>query len=98
MGQPLTDSVLTKKDLMEKWNEIVTDQTLKIDDMRAFVAAQNQIALCFMAVYCFHHLGSTGLKGCLHSIGRGFGLASPDTCRWAKTKVIGLFIGPKYQQ
>ena len=55
--------VLTKSELMENWNEIVTDPALRIDDLRKFVE-QLETPLLFRGEYVVSTTsGTTGLKG-----------------------------------
>lgn len=99
--KPLSElPILTKKDLMDNWNDIVTDNTLTIDDLRAFITTQtpNNPQL-FRGEYVVSTTsGSTGLKG-IFAFNRDewlWGLASHGRItEWAKAKVIGLIHRPK---
>lgn len=101
MDKPLNElPILTKKELMENWNDVVTDQTLKLDDLRAFVESQTPDSpLLFRGEYIVSTTsGSTGLKG-VFAFNKNewlWGLASHGrTTDWAKAKIIGLFPRPK---
>lgn len=55
--------VLTKADLMAHWDEVVTDRSLRLDDVRRFVEALETPSL-FRGEYIVSTTsGSTGLKG-----------------------------------
>jgi len=96
MDRPIRDlPVLTKNELMENWNDIVTDRTLNIDDLRKFVDGQlPDNPLLFRGEYVVSTTsGSTGLKG-VFAFNRDewlWGLASHGRAmEWAKKNVIGL--------
>jgi putative adenylate-forming enzyme len=101
MDKPLHElPVLTKKEVMENWNDIVTDPTLKIDELRKFIEAQiPDNPLLFRSEYVASTTsGSTGLKG-VFVFNRDewlWGLASHGRAtEWAKAKTIGLLHRPK---
>lgn len=101
IDKPLRDlPVLTKKELMENWNDIVTDRTLKIDDLRNFIAAQQpDHPLLYRGEYVVSTTsGSTGLKG-VFAFNRDewlWGLASHSRATtWAKAKILGLLHRPR---
>ena len=87
--------VLTKNELMEHWNDLVTDRTLNIDDLRMFVDRQlPDNPLLFRGEYVVSTTsGSTGLKGAF-AFNRDewlWGLASHGRAmEWAKKTVIHL--------
>src|SRR6185369_5591604 len=96
MDRPIRDlPVLTKNELMENWNDIVTDRTLNIDDLRKFVDGQlPDNPLLFRGEYVVSTTsGSTGLKG-VFAFNRDewlWGLASHGRAmEWAKKDIIGL--------
>ena len=55
--------VLTKKILMEHWNEVVTDQSLKLDEVREFIEGADAPRLFRNEYVVSTTSGSTGLKG-----------------------------------
>jgi len=55
--------VLTKKNLMENWNELVTDRTLRLDDLREFIGSLDTPRLFRNQYVGATTSGSTGLKG-----------------------------------
>ena len=62
--KPLQDlPVLTKKELMENWNEVVTDRTLKLNELREFIESLNVPRLFRDQYVASTTSGSTGLKG-----------------------------------
>ncbi len=91
--------VLTKADLMAHWNEVVTDPSLKLDDLRKFVEVQTEdsISLYRNEYVVSTTSGSTGLKG-VFAFNRTewlWSLASHGRAmEWAGTN-IGLFRRPR---
>lgn len=55
--------VLTKKNLMENWNEVTTDRTLRLDDLREFIESCDVPRLFRNQSVASMTSGSTGLKG-----------------------------------
>ena len=55
--------VLTKKILMEHWNEAVTDQSLKLDEVREFIEGADAPRMFRNEYVVSTTSGSTGLKG-----------------------------------
>ncbi|MEO7991329.1 MAG: hypothetical protein ABI663_17390 [Chryseolinea sp.] len=84
--------VLTKQELMENWNQIVTDPTLKIDSLRKFVESLDTPLLYNGEYIVSTTSGTTGLKG-IFAFNRNewlWGLASHGRATdWAGAK-IGL--------
>ena len=84
--------VLTKKELMENWNEVVTDRTLKLDELREFIESLSVPRLFRDQYIASTTSGSTGLKG-IFAFNRDewlWGVASHGrTIGWA-----GARIGP----
>ena len=81
---------------MENWNELVTDQSLKIEDLRKFIEEQTpDNPLLYRGDYVISTTsGSTGIKG-VFAFNKNewlWGLASHERItEWAKAKVIGFF-------
>lgn len=64
LGAPLEKlPVLTKTKLMEHWNEIVTDKSVKLEEVREFLAHFDTFALFKNKYYVSSTGGSTGQKG-----------------------------------
>ncbi len=55
--------VLTKKELMENWDDVVTDRTLKLDEFRKFIETLDAPQLFRDQYVASTTSGSTGLKG-----------------------------------
>lgn len=88
--------VLTKKTLMEHWNDVVTDRAVTLDALRAFIE-QLAVPLLFRDEYVASTTsGSTGLKG-VFAFNRGewlWGVASHGRA----TSWAGARIGPLHRQ
>ena len=55
--------VLTKKNLMENWNEVTTDRGLRLDELREFIESSDVPRLFRDQYVASTTSGSTGLKG-----------------------------------
>lgn len=64
LDKPLQDlPVVTKKDLMANWDEVVTDRSLKLDELRGFIEGLDAPQLFRDRYIASTTSGSTGLKG-----------------------------------
>lgn len=62
--RPLRDlPILTKRNLMNHWDEVVTDPGLKLDDLRRFIQSLEKPGLFHDRYVASTTSGSTGLKG-----------------------------------
>lgn len=91
LDKPLNElPVLTKKELMDNWDCIVTDNRLKIDDVRKFIENLERPQLFNREYVVSTTSGTTGLKG-VFAFSRDewlWGLASHSRAtEWAGTKI-----------
>ncbi len=63
-GCPLTElPVLTKQELMQSWDEIVTDRSLRLKDVEQFLENMTEFQPYSSGHYAFATGGTTGVKG-----------------------------------
>lgn len=97
VDRPLQElPVLTKKTLMENWNEVVTDRSVRLEELRAFIESLDVPRLFRNQFVASTTSGSTGLKG-VFAFNRDewlWGVASHGRATtWA-----GAHIGPLHRQ
>lgn len=89
--------VLTKKNLMENWNEVTTDRNLRLDELREFIESRDVPRLFRNQYVASTTSGSTGLKG-VFAFNRNewlWGVASHGRATaWAGAR-IGLLHRPR---
>ena len=63
-NQPLEKlPILTKKELMSSWDDIVTDKSLHLKDVQQFLESENGLESYLNKYFAFATGGSTGVKG-----------------------------------